>query len=204
MRKYQEAEDDKIIEWVTDGDSDALDYLMRKYTDMVKREARKLYLIGADEEDLIQEGMLGLFKAIRDYRIGRESGFSSFARMCILRQMYTAVAASNRQKHQPLNSYVSFDEPAFNGETKKTIEELITADEKNTNPEQIVLDKEQADMIESVIVERLSSYEKKVLKLYLEGQSYDSIAEELHKSRKGVDNAIQRIRRKFSSINRMV
>ena len=201
MKQYEKAADETMIKWIRGGDSKAMDDLLRKYTSTVKKEARKMYLIGADEEDLIQEGMIGLFQAIRDFEEGQGNSFSSFAFMCIRRQMYTAITASNRKKHQPLNSYISFDEPAFLEEPEKTLEDTISADEKNTNPEQIVLDKEQADMIESVIVERLSSYEKKVLHLFLEGYSYDHIAQQLHKSRKSVDNAIQRIRRKFNSLN---
>lgn len=199
MKEYQKEEDERILERIAEGDSEAMDFLIRKYTSLVKKESRRLYLIGSDEEDLIQEGMIGLFQAIRNYRKDKENSFASFARMCILRQMYSAVTASNRKKHQPLNTYISFEELAFSGESERTLEDTISADEKNTNPEKIVLDKEQADMIESVIVERLSSYEKKVLHLYLEGLSYEDIACELHKNRKGIDNAIQRIRKKFSS-----
>lgn len=199
MKNYREAEDTTIIKWIEEGDLNAMDYLIRKYTFLVKKEARKMYLIGADEEDLIQEGMIGLFRAIRNYKTNHENSFASFARMCILRQMYSAITASNRKKHQPLNSYISFDELAFSGGSEQTLEEMISADENNSNPEKIMLDKEQATMIESVIVERLSSYEKKVLNLYLEGLRYDDIARELHKSRKGVDNAIQRIRKKFAA-----
>ncbi len=204
MKEYHHVEDEKIIELIRQQDADAMDYLMRKYRSMVKQEARKMYLIGSDEEDLIQEGMIGLFQAVRGYESEHESSFASFARLCIRRQMYSAVTASNRKKHQPLNTYVSFDEPVFvenageNGYKEQTVEDTIFADERDTNPEKIVLDREQADMIESVIVERLSSYEKKVLNLYLEGRSYDDIAVKLNRTRKAIDNAIQRIRRKFS------
>lgn len=165
-----------------------------------------MYLIGSDEEDLIQEGMIGLFQAIRGYEKDKESSFATFARLCIKRQVYSAVTASNRKKHQPLNTYVSFDEPAFaeiSGFSKdrdQTVEDVISAAEEHTNPEKIMLDREQVDMIESVIVERLSNLEKKVLNLYLEGKSYDDIASELKKSRKAIDNAIQRIRKKFTSL----
>lgn len=204
MKKYHNVDDETIIQWTRENDSQAMDYLIRKYRGLVKREARKMYLIGSDEEDLIQEGMIGLFQAIRDYDKNCETSFASFAKLCVTRQMYTAVTASNRKKHQPLNTYVSFDEPVFSdsfsesGYGEQTVEDMIFADEKDTNPEKIMLDREQAGMIESVIVERLSSYEKKVLKLYLEGLSYDDIAAELSRTRKAVDNAIQRIRRKFS------
>jgi RNA polymerase sporulation-specific sigma factor len=198
MREYWKENDEMILQWIEQGDSLAMDFLIRKYTADVKKEARRLYLIGGDEEDLIQEGMIGLFQAIRDYKKEKESSFSSFARLCILRQMYSAVTASNRKKHQPLNSYISLEELAFSGQSDRVLEETISMDEKNSNPEKIMLDKEQAVMIESVIVERLSTYEKKVFELYLQGLSYENIAEELRKSRKGIDNAIQRIRRKFS------
>ena len=204
MNKYKEAADEVMIEWVRENDQEALDYLMRKYSGMVKQEARKMYLIGSDEEDLIQEGMIGLFQAIRGYEKDKESSFATFARLCIKRQVYSAVTASNRKKHQPLNTYVSFDEPAFaeiSGFSKdrdQTVEDVISAAEEPTNPEKIMLDREQVDMIESVIVERLSNLEKKVLNLYLEGKSYDDIASELKKSRKAIDNAIQRIRRKMA------
>ena len=204
MTKYKKASDEEIIGWVRQQDMAAQDYLIRKYTALVKSEARKMYLIGADEEDLIQEGMIGLFQAIRDYDENQEASFASFAKLCVRRQIYSAVTASNRKKHQPLNTYISFDEPAFaddggmDWEKNQTVEDIIFADETHTNPEKIMLDREQVDMIESLIVERLSRYEKKVLDLYLEGRSYDNIGEELGKSRKAVDNAIQRIRKKFS------
>ena len=199
MTKYKKAPDEEIVELVRQQDSAAMDYLIRKYTALVKSEARKMYLIGADEEDLIQEGMIGLFQSIRDFDSAMESSFSGFAKLCVRRQIYSAVTASNRKKHQPLNNYVSFDEPAFaDGETVQTVEEVIFADETQTNPEKIMLDREQVDMIESLIVERLSRYEKRVLELYLEGRSYDDIGEQLGKSRKAVDNAIQRIRKKVA------
>ena len=204
MKDYHNVDDDQIIAWTKENDPDAMDYLMRKYRGMVKQEARKMYLIGSDEEDLIQEGMIGLLQAIRAYESEQEASFASFARLCVRRQMYSAVTASNRKKHQPLNTYISFHEPVFvesfegNGYMEQTIEDTIYADEKVTNPEKIILDREQADMIESVIVERLTPYEKKVLNLYLEGQSYEDIASELNRTRKAIDNAIQRIRRKFT------
>ena len=201
MEKYKGISDEELIRRFRSGEKEIMDFILEKYKPMVRKKTKLLYLIGGENDDLIQEGMIGLFQAIRDFEEGQGNSFSSFAFMCIRRQMYTAITASNRKKHQPLNSYISFDEPAFLEEPEKTLEDTISADEKNTNPEQIVLDKEQADMIESVIVERLSSYEKKVLHLFLEGYSYDHIAQQLHKSRKGVDNAIQRIRRKFNSLN---
>lgn len=206
MSKYKTATDEAIIGWIREGDAEAMDYLIRKYTNMVKREARKMYLIGSDEEDIIQEGMIGLFQAIRGYEADKESSFATFAKLCIQRQMYSAVTASNRKKHQPLNTYVSFDEPAFAescgfvGDGDQTVEDVISAAEEHTNPEKIVLDREYVGMIESVIVERLSNLEKKVLRLYLEGRSYDDIASELRKTRKAIDNAIQRIRKKFTSL----
>lgn len=205
MNRFKAAEDETIINWIRENDSEAMDYLIRKYTNMVKREARKMYLIGSDEEDLIQEGMIGLFQAIRGYDKEKESSFATFAKLCIQRQIYSAVTASNRKKHQPLNTYVSFDEPAFSvlsdysGGVNQTVEDVILAAEEQTNPEKIMLDREQVGMIEFVIVERLSSLEKKVLNLYLEGKSYDDIASELKKTRKAIDNAIQRIRKKFTS-----
>ena len=204
MKDYHNVDDDQIIAWTRENDPDAMDYLMRKYRGMVKQESRKMYLIGSDEEDLIQEGMIGLLQAIRGYDKDQEASFASFARLCVRRQMYTAVTASNRKKHQPLNTYVSFDEPVFlestrrNGYKEQTVEDMILADERDTNPEKIILDRELADMIESVIVERLSNYEKKVLNLYLEGKSYEDIAVELNRTRKAIDNAIQRIRKKFT------
>ena len=204
MKDYHNVDDNQIIAWTKENDPEAMDYLLRKYRGMVKQEARKMYLIGSDEEDLIQEGMIGLLQAIRGYDKDQEASFASFARLCVRRQMYTAVTASNRKKHQPLNTYVSFDEPVFveptrrNGYKEQTVEDMILADEKHTNPEKIILDRELADMIESVIVERLSSYEKKVLNLYLEGKSYEDIADELNRTRKAIDNAIQRIRKKFT------
>ena len=206
MSKYKTATDEIIIGWIREGDVEAMDYLIRKYTNMVKRESRKMYLIGSDEEDLIQEGMIGLFQAIRGFEQEKEASFSTFAKLCIQRQIYSAVTASNRKKHQPLNTYVSFDELVFDenngfaGDSDQTVEDVISAAEEHTNPEKIVLDREYVGMIESVIVERLSNFEKKVLQLYLEGRSYDDIASKLHKTRKAIDNAIQRIRKKFTSL----
>jgi len=181
--KYKELPDDELMDRLKDGEVDIMEYLLDKYKPLVKKQARTMYLIGGEKDDLIQEGMIGLFKAIRGYRAGEESSFYTFAELCITRQMYTAVQASNRMKHAPLNSYISLDEEP----------EILS----EPNPEDLVIDQENLENRYDQIDKRLSSMEKLVLELYLEGKTYGQIAAIIGKNEKAVDNSIQRLKKKL-------
>lgn len=179
-----------------EGDKDSIDFLIDKYSPMVKSKARLYFLAGADRDDIIQEGMIGLYKAIRDYDAVKTSAFKSFADMCITRQMITAVKTSNRQKHMPLNTYISLSKPVFEDDSEKTLHEIIR-DELDQDPEKLLLGKESYMNTEKNIMKLLSPFEEEVLNLYLQDKSYQNIAEKLEKTVKAVDNAIQRIKRKL-------
>ena len=179
-----------------DGEDDALEYLLNKYKNFVKTKARSYFLIGADHEDIVQEGMIGLYKAIRDYRSDRLSSFRAFAELCITRQIITAIKTATRQKHIPLNSYVSLNKPIFNDETDRTLMDVITEDSPN-NPEEVFIDREDYAVIEGRIGMMLSPLEREVLVRYVEGKSYVEIAAEMNRHVKSVDNALQRIKRKL-------
>lgn len=199
---YKHFSDEQIISMVEQGDSDAVDFLMDKYKNLVRKRVRKLFLMGGDKDDLIQEGMIGLYKAIRDYNPNKESSFYSFADLCIARQIYTAIKASNRQKNIPLNTYISFYSPIFleeNIEGKESFINVLPADTK-LNPEELVIDKESVNMIEYELGRRLSSLEQEVMDFYLEGCNYLEIAEQLERTPKSIDNAIQRIKGKLNQI----
>ncbi len=189
---YKEINDDELIARLRAGDEDVVDHLLDKYRSVVRRKSNAMFLIGGDTDDLNQEGMIGLYKAIRDYDPQKEASFSTFANMCIQRQMYTAVEASQRKKHSPLNSYVSIDE-------REELENIIALHEnsENSNPETMYIDQENAGNIRRKIDELLSVYEKKVLNLYLSGLKADEIASVLEKKQKSVENAIGRIRSKI-------
>lgn len=196
MAKYGQMADEDLIRRYREGDKDALDHIMEKYKDQVRREANAMYLLGGENEDLIQEGMIGLFKAVQDYDVHQEASFFSFARLCISRQLYSAIAASRRKKHSPLNSYVSFYE---DDEEKIPLIETMTTG-RETNPEELLVSREYAELIESRLEESLSELEKRVLYLHLRGTDYRTIARLLDKSPKTVDNAIQRIKAKTQKI----
>lgn len=205
MTTYKVDSDKEAVQSSQNGDMRAMEYLLEKYSTLVKKKSRKMYLMGGEQEDLIQEGMIGLYKAIRSYDVENEPGsFYGFADMCITRQIYTAITTSNRKKHRPLNEYISFYEPMYQNEeeTNPILGDLLLDQEITTNPEKILLDKEEKHMLESIIVERLSSFESKVLSLYLTGQKYSEISEALNTTTKRVDNAIQRIRKKLMSLKR--
>lgn len=196
-------DDEEILIQIKQGDSEAVDYLMDKYKNLVRRKAANLFLIGADKEDLIQEGMIGLYKAIRDYESEKPSSFYTFADLCISRQMYSAIKASNRKKNIPLNTYISLYEPAFGEERGQEYGENYVNyvhREKNQNPEELVIDKENIAVLEYTIESRLSSLEKEVIQYYMNGLSYVEIAEVLGRSPKSVDNALQRIKTKLNQI----
>lgn len=203
MKKaYENFSDEQIISEAEQGDNDAVDFLMDKYKNLVRKRVRKLFLIGGDKDDLIQEGMIGLYKAIRDYNPDKENSFYSFADLCIARQIYTAIKASNRQKNIPLNTYISFYSPIFleeNIEGQESFINVLPADTK-LNPEELVIDKESVNMIEYELGRRLSSLEQEVMDLYLEGCNYLEIAQQLDRTPKSIDNAIQRIKGKLNQI----
>ncbi|MBQ8923156.1 MAG: RNA polymerase sporulation sigma factor SigH [Lachnospiraceae bacterium] len=193
---YDTLSDNEIISRINEKDDDAIEFMMQKYGNIVKREVRTVYIIGAETDDLMQEGMIGLFKAIRDYESDKGTAFSTFATLCIRRQLQTAINNSNRKKHIPLNSYISIYSES--GEYGYEFGENLESEVSDANPEDMVIAREQRNAIKKRIETDLSPLEKKVLKLYLDGLSYQEIADSLDKSEKSVDNALQRIRKKLS------
>jgi RNA polymerase sporulation-specific sigma factor len=173
-----------------------VEYLVDKYKNFVRAKARSYFLIGADKEDIIQEGMIGLFKAIRDYKLDKLTSFRAFAELCITRQIITAIKTATRQKHIPLNSYVSLNKPVYDEESDRTLIDILSTT-KITNPEEIIISREEFIFIEKKMGEILSSLEWKVLMAYLEGKSYQEIAVELKRHVKSIDNALQRVKRKL-------
>ena len=202
VQKYQNETDEMLIERLRDGERDITDFIMNKYKNLVRSKAKSMYILGADTEDLIQEGMIGLFKAIRDYDAGRDASFYTFAELCISRQMYTAVQSSNRKKHMPLNSYISLYATNENESGESFGEEFINflGFEPVKNPEQLLIDKENVISLERKIEEELSTFENQVLDLYLTGMSYSQIARVLGRDEKSTDNALQRIKSKIRKV----
>ncbi len=196
--EYGQYSDEELLIRLRDGEEAVTDYIMNKYKNLVRKKARSMYILGADSDDLIQEGMIGLFKAVRDYDSGRDASFATFADLCVSRQMYTAVQASRRQKHIPLNTYISLNGSA-GGEHEGEEEELINmlAAQFGQSPEEVVIDKENVDQLEKTIEKELSSFEKQVLDLYLTGMGYQQIAKVLGKDDKSTDNALQRLKNKL-------
>lgn len=194
MEKYQNLSDEQLIERLREGDKKIMDYILDKYKPLVLGKANAMYLIGGDTDDLIQEGMIGLFKAIRDYQTDRETSFFHFAELCINRQLYSAVEASNRKKHAPLNTYVSFYSRM--GEEGMPLSETLSTDVMD-NPEQLVIAQENVRMFWEDLRKRLSGMEREVLDEYLSGLGYRQIAKKLGKSPKTIDNALSRIKSKI-------
>ena len=188
--------DEEIVSLAKNGDTIALEFLISKYKNFVRSKARTYFLIGADREDIIQEGMIGLYKAIRDYRYDRQTSFHSFAEICVTRQIITAIKTATRQKHMPLNSYVSLNKPVYEEESERTLSDVITQG-KAGNPEDLFIDQEDFLDIESTMQRILSPLEQDVVNLYLEGKSYVEIAQQLDRHVKSVDNALQRVKRKL-------
>lgn len=188
--------DEDVVDFARDGDNIALEYLINKYKNFVRAKARSYFLIGADREDIIQEGMIGLYKAIRDYRVDKLSSFRAFAELCITRQIITAIKTATRQKHIPLNSYVSLNKPIYDEDSDRTLLDVISGS-KITDPEELVISREEFEDIEEKMGEILSALEWQVLMAYLEGKSYQEIAEELERHVKSIDNALQRVKRKI-------
>ncbi|MFO8192871.1 MAG: RNA polymerase sigma-H factor [Firmicutes bacterium ML8_F2] len=188
--------DEDIVLEAKGGDVVALEFLINKYKNFVKAKARSYFLIGADREDIIQEGMIGLYKAIRDFRGDKLSSFRAFAELCITRQIITAIKTATRQKHIPLNSYVSLNKPIYDEDSDRTLLDILSGT-KITDPEELMINREEYNDIEYKMGEILSDLEWKVLTLYLEGKSYQEIAIDLKRHVKSIDNALQRVKRKL-------
>jgi len=195
--EYEHYLDEELILRLRDGDSAITDFIMDKYKNLVRSKAKAMFILGADNDDLIQEGMIGLFKAVRDYDTGRDASFYTFAELCITRQIYNAIQASGRQKHIPLNTYISLY--ATNGNQDMPESELIHTIPagRGNDPEELILEKEKLEVLEQIIDAELSIFEKAVLDLYLTGMSYTQIAAVLGKDIKSTDNALSRIKSKI-------
>jgi RNA polymerase sporulation-specific sigma factor len=189
-------EDEDVVEFARNRNGAAEEYLINKYKNFVRAKARSYFLIGADREDIIQEGMIGLYKAIRDFRADKLASFRAFAELCITRQIITAIKTATRQKHIPLNSYVSLNKPIFDEDSDRTLLDVLPIT-KITDPEELVISREEFIDIEEKMEEFLSDLEWKVLMAYLEGKSYQEIACDLNRHVKSIDNALQRVKRKL-------
>lgn len=199
--KYAQTCDEELIDRLREGENSIIDYIMDKYKNLVRSKARSMYILGADTEDLIQEGMIGLFKAVRDYDCGRDASFYTFADLCISRQMYTAVQASQRKKHWPLNYSISLNGENQDAQPEGLLQEIVFGGPGN-NPEELFLDKERTEFLEAQIEKELSFFEKQVLDLHLTGMSYSQIARVLGRDEKSTDNALQRVKSKIKKILR--
>ncbi|WP_425506992.1 RNA polymerase sporulation sigma factor SigH [Texcoconibacillus texcoconensis] len=195
---FKELDDDHLVKYAREGDSAALEHLINKYKNFVRAKARSYFLIGADHEDIIQEGMIGLYKAIRDFQGDKQSSFKAFAELCITRQIITAIKTATRQKHIPLNSYVSLDKPLYDEESERTLLDVICGSHI-TDPEELLINQEEFDNIEVKMSELLSDLEQEVLMLYLNGRSYQEISVDLNRHIKSIDNALQRVKRKLEN-----
>lgn len=201
QEEYTKFMDEELICLVRQGEDGAVDFLMDKYKNMVRGKAKTLFLIGGDHDDLIQEGMIGLFRAIRDFDETRTEGFAGFASLCVSRQIYKAIQAQNRKKNQPLNNYISLYAPAFegNGQEETKLMDVLHPDAAS-NPEQFVIDKESVGQLEEGLYARLSAMERQVLDLFLEGYTYQDIAASMQREPKAIDNALQRIKSKLNQV----
>lgn len=194
--RYEGLTDEQLVQMCHEGDSAAEEYILVKYKNFVRSKARSYFLIGADHEDIVQEGMIGLYKAIRDYRPERLSSFRAFAELCVTRQIITAIKTATRQKHIPLNSYISLNKPLYDEESDRTLMDVIV-EGRVSNPEEMVINRENLGNIQSEICKVLSPLEQEVLRSYLDGRSYQEIAESLNRHVKSIDNALQRVKRKL-------
>lgn len=195
--KYAKLTDEQIISQINENDKEALAYLLDKYKNLVNIKVSKYFMIGAEKEDILQEGMIGLFKAIKDFKPEKQNSFKSFANICIERQLITAVKSSNRQKHMPLNSYLSLNVAAYDNNDEDSVELIDTFNSKTVeDPLETVMKKEYYNQVENAVNKNLSKFEKQVLDRFLKGESYITIAQKLDSPVKSVDNAIQRIRKK--------
>ena len=201
MQRYENISDEELISRLRDGEEDIIDYIIEKYKGLVKQKAKSMYLLGADHDDLLQEGMIGLYKAVRDYDFGRDASFFTFAELCITRQLYTAVQASQRKKHSFLNGYVSlYEKQGEQDENQTELLQVLSSDTKD--PEELTIDRETLEQFELAIEQEMSTFEKQVMELLLIGMSYTEIARVLGKTDKAIDNAIQRIKTKVRKIRK--
>ncbi len=199
MPDFEQASDEELIVRLRDGEKQITDYIMEKYKNLVRSKAGSMYILGADRDDLIQEGMIGLFKAIRDYDSGRDASFFTFAELCISRQMYSAVQAAGRMKHIPLNTYISlYGNGTEHGEEEDGILSILA--DHGLNPEDFVIDRENVELLEKKMEQELSGFEKQVLDLYITGMSYSQIARVLGRDEKSTDNALQRVKGKIKKM----
>ncbi|MGF7049752.1 RNA polymerase sporulation-specific sigma factor [Paenibacillus sp. DS2015] len=194
--EYACLSDEDIVEAFRLGESEALEFLINKYRNFVRAKARSYFLIGADREDIVQEGMIGLYKSIRDFRGDKQSSFKAFAELCITRQIITAIKTATRQKHIPLNSYISLDKPIYDEDSDRTLLDVICGSQI-CDPEELIINQEEFIGLEDKMAEILSDLERKVLMLYLDGRSYQEIAVDLKRHVKSIDNALQRVKRKL-------
>ena len=197
---FGDMSDEDVVITAQGGDEAALDYVLQKFRPAVKRKANSYFIAGADKDDLIQEGMIGLFKAVRDYRPDRDAAFRSFAELCITRHIISAVKSASRLKHSPLNSYVPLDKPVTSGDYEHTLMDVIAVGD-SSNPEDIIIGRENMEFVAVKMGEILSKLECRVLSLYLSGKSYGEIAAILGKDSKSIDNALQRIKKKFEKFS---
>lgn len=193
---YDRSSDEQLIDAIREDDSEALEYLINKYRNFVRVKARSYFLIGADREDIVQEGMIGLYKAVRDFKGDKLASFKAFAELCITRQIITAIKTATRQKHIPLNSYVSLDKPIYDEDSDRTLLDVISGS-RGSDPEQLIINQEEFIGLEDKMSEILSDLEWQVLMLYLDGRSYQEIAVDLDRHVKSIDNALQRVKRKL-------
>ena len=194
--EFKDKPDEEIVMEAKTENNRAQEYLISKYENFVKAKAKSYFLIGADKEDIYQEGMIGLYKAIRDYKPERSTSFKAFAEICITRQIITAIKTATRQKHIPLNTYISLNKPIYEEESEKTLLDVLTG-LKVSDPEELLISKEQMQYIEDKITKVLSGLELEVLNSYLDGKSYQEIACDLERHSKSIDNALQRVKRKL-------
>ena len=194
--EFKDKLDEEVVMQAKAGNNRAQEYLISRYENFVKAKAKSYFLIGADKEDIYQEGMIGLYKAIRDFNPEKSTSFKAFAEICVTRQIITAIKTATRQKHIPLNTYVSLNKPIYEEESERTLLDLLSG-LKISDPEELMISKEQMHFIEEKISEVLSGLERKVLTSYLDGKSYQEIACDLERHSKSIDNALQRVKRKL-------
>ncbi|MCQ2548647.1 MAG: RNA polymerase sporulation sigma factor SigH [Lachnospiraceae bacterium] len=203
MIDFEKHTDEELILLFQDGEKSVEEYLLNKYKNMVRKKAGSMYILGGDRDDLIQEGMIGLFKAMRDYDIGRDASFASFADLCVSRQMYTAVQAARRKKHAPLNTYVSLSGSGENeADSEKKARDILEAIPSliEKNPEELVIDQENLELLQQKIEQELSSFEKQILDLYITGMTYSQIAKVLGRDEKSTDNGLSRVKMKLKKL----
>ena len=194
--EFQNKVDEEVVDEAKNGNTRAQEYLISKYENFVKAKSKSYFLIGADKEDIYQEGMIGLYKAIRDFKADKLSSFKAFAELCITRQIITAIKTATRQKHIPLNTYISLNKPIYEEESDRTLIDVLS-ELKITDPEEVIIGKEQIAQMEAEMAKVLSDLEMEVLQSYLDGKSYQEIACDLDRQAKSIDNALQRVKKKL-------